>query len=267
MSNIGFKVYIDESGDEGFVFRPDGTGSSRWMVLSAIVIRKENDMALVRLLSDVRQMLGKLPKQQLHFSDLKHEQRVPYIRKLASVPLRTISVIIHKPSIRDPEKFQAEKFLLYRYATRFLLERISWLCRDRANPEKGGVQAEVIFSNRSIMSYQDLRDYLLLLKDQSDPMDVRIDWSAIDPQLVSAVNHDKLAGLQVADAVASGIFYAVQPNRFGEAEDKYATLLSPTYYRHKDTVLGYGIKFWPEDLQKLETTNPHLAVFAEGVLK
>lgn len=266
MSTIGFKVYIDESGDEGFVFRPDGAGSSRWLVLSAIVIRKERDMALVRLLSDMRQMLGKPPKQQLHFSDLRHEQRVPYIRKLSVVPLRTVSVIIHKPSIRDPEKFQAEKFLLYRYATRLLLERVSWLCRDHADPAKGGASAEVIFSNRSIMSYEDLRDYLRLLKDQSDPMDVRIDWSAIDPQRVSAVNHDKLAGLQAADAVASSLFYAVQPNRFGEAEDKYATLLRPTYYRHKQTTIGYGLKFWPEDLQKLESANPQLAVFADGGL-
>ena len=267
MSTIGFKVYIDESGDEGFVFRPDGAGSSRWLVLSAIVIRKERDMALVRLLSDMRQMLGKPPKQQLHFSDLRHEQRVPYIRKLSVVPLRTVSVIIHKPSIRDPEKFQAEKFLLYRYATRLLLERVSWLCRDHADPAKGGASAEVIFSNRSIMSYEDLRDYLLLLKDQSDPMDVRIDWNAIDPQRVLAVNHDKLAGLQAADAVASSLFYAVQPNRFGEAEDKYASLLRPTYYRHKQTTIGYGLKFWPEDLQKLESANPQLAVFAEGGLK
>lgn len=187
MSTIGFKAYVDESGDEGFVFRPDGSGSSRWMVLSAIVIRKEKDMALVRLLSDVRQLLAKQPKQQLHFSDLRHEQRVPYIRKLAAVPLRTVSVIIHKPSIREPERFQAEKFLLYRYATRLLLERISWLCRDHADPAKGGAKAEVIFSNRSIMSYEDLRDYLLLLKNQSNPMDVRIDWNAIDPQRVSAI--------------------------------------------------------------------------------
>jgi hypothetical protein len=27
--NPSFMVYIDESGDEGFVFNPDGSGSSR----------------------------------------------------------------------------------------------------------------------------------------------------------------------------------------------------------------------------------------------
>jgi len=28
--NPSFMVYIDESGDEGFVFNGDGSGSSRW---------------------------------------------------------------------------------------------------------------------------------------------------------------------------------------------------------------------------------------------
>jgi len=36
-----FRVYIDESGDEGFTFLPDEQGSSRWLVLSALVFRRE----------------------------------------------------------------------------------------------------------------------------------------------------------------------------------------------------------------------------------
>ncbi len=32
-------------------------------------------------------------------------------------------------------------------------------------------------------------------------------------------------------------------------------------------MLGYGLKFWPEKVQKLKTANPHLAWFAEGVEK
>ena len=36
-----FIAYVDESGDEGFVFNPDGSGSSRWFVLSADCNRVE----------------------------------------------------------------------------------------------------------------------------------------------------------------------------------------------------------------------------------
>jgi len=139
MSKFSFKVYVDESGDEGFVFHADGSGSRRWLVLSAVVVRTKNDLKLVETLKSVRQLLGKQPKQQLHFADLKHEQRVPYVKQIANTPVRTVSVLIHKPSISDPEKFQSEKFLLYRYATRYLLERVSWFCRDQRIDGEGDV--------------------------------------------------------------------------------------------------------------------------------
>jgi hypothetical protein len=130
---------------------------------------------------------------------------------------------------------------------------------------EGDGTAEVIFSNRSIMSYKSLRDYLKLLQSKSDPMDVRVDWSVIVPDTVRAVNHDQLAGLQVTDAVASSFYYAANLNRYGEVEDRYAKLLLPTVYRHKEVMLGYGLKFWPDDIQKLKSANPHLAWFVEGV--
>jgi len=35
------------------------------------------------------------------------------------------------------------------------------------------------------------------------------------------VNHEKLAGLQIADAVASGVYCAVNLSQYGEAEPRY----------------------------------------------
>lgn len=54
-----FITYVDESGDEGFVFNADGTGSSRWFVLSAAVIRQTNDLQMVSCLKEVRAALEK----------------------------------------------------------------------------------------------------------------------------------------------------------------------------------------------------------------
>ena len=53
-----FTVYIDESGDEGFIFLPGERGSSRWLVLSAVVLRKRNDLAAVGVMRSVRTLLG-----------------------------------------------------------------------------------------------------------------------------------------------------------------------------------------------------------------
>jgi hypothetical protein len=256
-----FTVYIDESGDEGFVFHPGERGSSRWLVLSAAVFRKSNDLQAVQLMREVRAKLGKEPKKALHFRELRHEQRVPYVRAIGEAQVRTVSVLIHKPSIKEPERFQSESFRLYRYATRLLLERVSWLCRDQRKDGDGDGTAEITFSNRSAMSYDDLRHYLGHLRETAEAKDVRVDWNVVRPERVKAVNHDQLAGLQIADAVASGIYFAVNLSQYGEVEDRYLHLLAPTIYRHKKTALGYGLKFWPEDFETLTGALPHLAAF------
>ena len=252
-----FTAYIDESGDEGFVFLPGEKGSSRWLVLSAVVFRKTKDREAVRVMREVRTLLGKDPKKALHFRDMKHEHRVPYVRALATAPIRTVSVLIHKPSIIEPEKFQSEAFRLYRYATRLLVERVSWLCRDTRKDNEGDGSCE----HRSAMSYEDLRNYLLHLKDKPGT-DARIDWNAIKPEQVRAVNHDQLAGLQMADAVASSLFFAVNLTQYSEVEDRYFRMLRPTIYRHaKSGELGYGLKFWPGSLEALAENMTHLASF------
>lgn len=257
-----FTAYIDESGDEGFVFLPGEKGSSRWLVLSAVVFRKSKDLEAVRVMREVRTLLGKDAKKALHFREMKHEHRVPYVRALATAPMRTVSVLIHKPSITEPEKFQNEAFRLYRYATRLLVERVSWLCRDARKDNEGDGSCELIFSNRSAMSYEDLRNYLLHLKDKPST-DTRIDWNAIRPQQVRAVNHDQLAGLQMADAVASSLFFAVNLTQYSEVEDRYFRMLRPTVYRHSKTgEIGYGLKFWPGSLEALTENMEHLVSFA-----
>jgi hypothetical protein len=256
-----FTAYIDESGDEGFVFQPNEKGSSRWLVLSAVIFRKNRDLDAVKIMKEVRAKLGKDPKRALHFSHLKHEQRIPYLRILGESSFRSISILIHKPSIEDPEIFRSEGFRLYRYASRLLLERMSWLCRDHKKNDEGDGSVEITFSNRSAMSYDDLRNYLNVLKDSALTNGSQIDWNIIDITSVKAINHDQLAGLQIADAIASGIYYGVNLNQYGEAESRYVELISPTLYKNKGVALGYGLKFWPKNIDYLKDQHKHLSYF------
>jgi hypothetical protein len=257
-----FVVYIDESGDGGFVFRPDGSGSSRWLVLSAAIVRKTSDLSVVGCLRSVREVLGKPPKHPLHFVDLRHEQRIPYVKRIAALPIHTVTVMIYKPLIEEPEKFQSQKYGLYRLSARLLLERVSWYCRDHRLPGEGDGTADVVFSNRSAMSYDDLREDVRALVERaaSDP-EVQVDPSVIDPEGMRSVEHSKLAGLQVADAVASSMHFAVKRNRYGEVEPAYAAHLSRTIYRSRRTALGYGIKLWPGTLEHITKEVPE----AEGL--
>lgn len=260
-----YRIYIDEAGDEGFLFHPDGTGSSRWFVLSAAIFRAKNDHLAVELMKKVRSTLGKEHRAELHFRKLKHEHRIPYVRAIGQTPMRTVSIVVNKQAIGEPERFQSEKFRLYRYLTRLLLERVSWLCRDHRIADEGDGTADVVFSNRGAMSYDDLRGYLRLLKDRAEGQDIRIDWNVINPDQVRAVNHEKMAGLQIADAVASGIYFGVSLNHYGEVEPRYIDLLEPTFYRNRGAVLGYGLKFWPHDWATQRKTLEHLAMFERFV--
>ena len=63
-----FTAYIDESGDEGFMFLPGEKGSSRWLVLSAVVFRKSKDLQAVRVMRELRALLNKEPKKSAAFS-------------------------------------------------------------------------------------------------------------------------------------------------------------------------------------------------------
>lgn len=247
MATPTFVCYIDESGDEGFLF---DSGSSEWFVLSAVVIRKAVDFETVKLVDDVRALLKKDPKKPLHFRYLKHHQRVPYIGKINETKLKTINVITNKRDIKEPESFQRER-RLYFYAARFLLERVSWYCRDqKTTHDQGDGTVEIIFSNRSSMSYEELRRYLSYLKDNTDYFRVRIDWNVINIKQIKALPMRQRMGLQIADAVASSIFFAVE-GHFGYTESRYVEMLQPNIYNHRGIFFGYGLKFWPTDINKI----------------
>lgn len=253
-----FTAYIDESGDEGFKFLPGEKGSSRWLVLSAVVFRGSNALAPVRVLKSARELLNKPPKYALHFRELRHEQRVAYTGVIAKEKFLTVSVLSYKPDIPNPESFQQERNLLYKYLTRLLVERISWLARDHLKPGDGDGTAQLIFSDRAAMSYEDLRTYIdLLYQQHAMGGDIRIHWPAIKTAQIQAVGHTKLAGLQVADAIASGLFYAVNLNQYGHSEPAYLHMLAPHIYRFKQQPIGYGLKFL-SNVGALKEKMPHL---------
>src|SRR5260370_24532941 len=59
-----------------------------------------------------------------------HDHRIPNVERMAQAPFRITSVLVHKPSLLEPETFQ-EKHRLYRYIVRYLLERVAVEVRVR----------------------------------------------------------------------------------------------------------------------------------------
>lgn len=55
MDTNTFNVYIDEAGDEGFKFECEhGRGSSKFFVLSAIIVKQELDLKLAGLVNKLK---------------------------------------------------------------------------------------------------------------------------------------------------------------------------------------------------------------------
>jgi len=245
-----FVVYIDESGDEGFKFEA-ANSSTRWFVLAAAVLRKADDANLVELAREVRAKLNRPVNCHLHFRKLDHQPRLFYVGRIAESKVKVVAVLVDKRAISSPETFREES-RLYFYAARYLLERVSWYCRDhRTASDVGDGSAKVVFSNRSNLSYHDLREYMARLKEQSRTGDVRIAWEVIrhEHDGICALQAKSSAGLQVADAVASSFFYAVEQSGLGYTEERYARMLKPVLYNYHGKYLGYGIKLWPREVE------------------
>ncbi|MBC8472656.1 MAG: DUF3800 domain-containing protein [Planctomycetes bacterium] len=248
---VSFVAYIDESGDEGFKFRTrvGEQISSDWFVLSAFVTRKKTDIETVKVIDKVRDEFKLHPRKHIHWKDLKHPQKVRYAQIVANLRARLIAVCVHKPSLLEPEKFQ-QRYRLYFYAVRYLIERISWLVRDRHNPKKWGGDgtAELLLSNRQGMSYDEMRDYLRLLKKQQESgQDIRIEFDKVLIDKIKTYTPGKSMGLQLADATAGAFFNALERDKFGNTEPRYLQTLAPVLYCHELSIKGYGLKVVPRE--------------------
>jgi hypothetical protein len=246
-----FVAYIDESGDEGFKFRtkPDEQSSSDWFILAAFITRKRTDLETVKAIEKVSSELNLPPRKHIHWKDLKHPRKVRYAQIIATLQARLIAVCVHKQSLLEPETF-GQRYRLYFYAVRYLIERISWLARDKHNPAKWGGDGTVdlLFSNRQGMSYEEMRDYLRLLKRRQDAAhDVRIEFDKVIIDKIKTRTPGKSMGLQLADATAGAFFNALEADNFGNTEPRYVQTMAPVLYRRTGTLHGYGLKIVPKE--------------------
>jgi hypothetical protein len=94
-------------------------------------------------------------------------------------------------------------------------------------------------------------------------MDFRIDWSVIKPSQIAAYTSGRRMELQIADAVASSYFYAVQPSSYGFTEDRFARMLKPVSYHRNGVFAEYGVKFWPREIDQFVATKENFRWFRE----
>lgn len=243
-----FIAYIDESGDDGMPghFRQPGGGGgpSHWLAIGATIWRYSRDLDMVAVAKGIIQQLPDQKRHKpLHFKDLDHAQRVMATTRLSRQMIQISSIMAYKPII--PEGIYVAKNQLYHYMTRYLIERISWMCRDyrRYVPEGDG-RVKIVFSRRGGMNYGDFQDYLRRLQNADDP-EIQIHWPVIDIDGVEAVDHSQRYGLQLADLAVSGLRAALEFDPYGNVEPRFAELLRRRIYNRNGNRLSYGAKLVP----------------------
>lgn len=268
-----FVAYIDESGDPSLKrVRPiDETGSTEWMVVSAVVVSRDQDANAKGWVSDICRSIGAENDQVIHFKDLKPDQKLIAASGLGSLPVRIFTVASNKKNMRRYRNERAEKVhsrqWFYNWLVRILIERVTDWCWRRVERRKlSRRHVKFMFSQSGGHQYSQTAAYHELLRYQSQGNIHLKKWvprrEVMSMHLIEAHPHYKYAGLQLADIAASSFYQAVDNLDTGPCNSAYAKALMPRVARniteeHRD----YGLVLQPTPPWKADITSDQREVF------
>lgn len=237
-----FHAFIDESGDDGFVFRdPPERASSEWFLVGALIVRETNKAKASRMLNQLIGPMEAARKSVIHFAKLNHDQQTALCFGLARLPVRGIVIAVNKKRLGVGHTLEGKR-RLYFYCVRFLIERISWITRDLRMAGEGDGRCRLTFSHCKGLSYEGLAEYLTLLQGQ----ETHVAWAHIDTEKFNVLGHPDSLWLRAADVMTSGIAKGLELSQHGFCEDRFARMLKPVMYNRDGNYLSYGLKVFPD---------------------
>lgn len=244
--NYSFVAYIDESGCDNFDKQHDGENTSKWFILSALIVRKTNDYELPKQRNAILKAISN-QRNIIHMRKIKkHEHKLYIAQEVGKLPIRLINILSNKYSVLHSKRkdlFDSTN-TYYSYMARYLIERISWCCSHlRRKVPEGNGKVKIVFSKRGGMQYDEFREYLQKLRDEN--ITDAINWDIVDIDLIEAQSHSERAGLQLVDVAAFSFFKSVEPDKLGLIDISYAEKLKNVLYKHNGKLEGYGIKIVP----------------------
>lgn len=247
-----FIAYIDESGCEG---GEHGKGASEWFGLTAVVTAQDRGPELSAAIAAFKAEYKRAPDWKFKFTALDPKRKIRIAQHLSSLPVAIASILVHKPSLKD-ENLKSDHKRLYFYYGKFLIERISWICRDSKSSSADDKRCQIVFSKRSKFPYEEFSNYIRKLPD-TDPK-TRMAWDYIDPDLIEAIPHHQSDGCVLADVAASALTLAVESTEFDITDPRPLTVLVSRYYAPAKVIKGNSIKLFPYEAEALPMTNPRL---------
>lgn len=214
-----YNAYIDESGDEGI------KRGSDWFILTAIIVKKEKDLELSKVIDNIKLSLEMGVQSQLHWNSVKgFPNKKMIIDTISKYDFTIINILINTKEIASlPTK------KIYGFYCGYLFERItSFLNRnDKIN---------INISSRGNLKKDELLRYL---KDHKDRY--KINFDKILKVKIYPNSQKKL--LQLADCCCSSLGQALKYN--DSSHKYYVKKLSNKFYRHNNILKNHGIKIVP----------------------
>jgi hypothetical protein len=232
---MAFNCYIDETGDEGIE-----TGGSRWFILGALIVSDAIDFQTSAMVNRIKTEFKHDNKWVLHWSKIKKHNQKRYIcQELLTEEWNFACIATDKthPFVTSAKGLK-QKYALYFYSTRLLLERLSWYARD-----KGNQKAIPIFEYRSSVSYDEMRKYFKLLRNWEPPTEVKISWDNLEYEDFRIIPKKQSRLLQAADCLCGTVKDGLEYSGYGFIEPAYALSVIARFYRRGGNLFSYGFKF------------------------
>lgn len=283
---VKFVAYIDEAGDDGLkrIYPTHPNGSSEWFVLSCVLVRIENDRKMLELVKEVIGQFSNSQRKDIHYKDLIPVKKAIICDAISQANVRSFVVMSNKKNMlnysnervaNSKQIFTSSKNWFYWWAARCLLERVTEECEYHASLDNDkNSKLKIIFSRRGGMNYSHFRAYMQKLQWQSESKSLFLNlgdirWSVIDHNEIYAFDHKSMAGLQLADVIASAFFQSVTESKTRPCDPRFAKMLHKTVaYKVKSTQrgdqyrqrFGYGVKILPS-LEKAELSLEQTEIF------
>lgn len=265
-------LYIDEAGDDGLkaVMPIDENGGSEWLSIGAVLVRVDNEKKVVQWVRDIRKDINAIQGPDLHFRKLSPKKKLRTCKLMSDTPCVYFAVLSNKKNMRGYNNVRAEnrggKQWFYNFVVRLLIERVTSYClRDSLKRYNESRYLKVVFSQRGGHSYGQTKAYWELLKAQASngstflaKREVRHEVLRFD--LVDYAPHTQIAGLQLADIIASA-FYQAADTLGPRWNPEPAKLLKSRMAREGGVVADFGVVLQPTPPEKAKLERRQKEIF------
>jgi hypothetical protein len=272
-----YYVFCDEFGDQALKKK-----ASDWFIQSAVVVSAQNEPDIPLWVERINRRRRHWRGGPLHFTDLDERMKLRASRFLGKLPVRCFAVLSHKANMLNYRNVRAERasdLRLYgddgtsftsvprrklwypHIVLKILLERVTEWCHIRSLHDFGAPRPVAItiaqrggFYLDRFKAYleKDRRNY----ESRTGTLPVYLAWSVVDLDLIRTAPADNVAGLQFADVVTGSVSRAVDEQRFGACDRRFAANLGwriPRKGRQR-RIAGWGVTGLPWNLWEANLT-------------